>query len=133
VQVARAGRQGDPGDELVVAARLVERQLTAHAYDGTPLESGLGAPRVGAEHHPPQLRRLALVVEREVYVSARRALDVRELSFDPDVAKLSLEARPHRAVDLGYPQDRGLLRFLFLEAVEEVERHRRAHPTPKAA
>ena len=118
-EVTLAGELSGTGDELELPTRGVQRQGPTEPNPGSVFQRRLGAPNVRREHHPPQLRRVFLVVQREIHVPLR-APHVRELPFDQYVRPVVLECQANRSVDFGHAEDTFLaVMVLALKTLEQ--------------
>ncbi len=97
-QRAIAGRFDAVEDQLVVAATLEQRNLAAHAHRQA-VAQGLAYSRgVLPEQCAAHLG--VLVLEGEVDVAGRRAGEIGDFAFDPDLGEHVLEQQPGAAVEL---------------------------------
>ena len=91
LQGPRAARLQRLGDELELAARLVDGDAAAHQDGESILRAEAEELGLAAEEHDRKLR--FAVLEREVDVAGGRGAAVGDLALDPEVGVL----RPRRA------------------------------------
>ena len=102
-QRAIAGRLHGVEDQLVIAAPLEQRDLAAHLDRQAVLQCLAHPRRVLPEQCATHLG--AAVLEGEIHVAGRRAGEVGDFAFDPDVAEHVFEQHPRAAVELADGQD----------------------------
>ncbi len=102
-QRAVTGRLHGVEDQLIVATAFEQRNLAAHLDRQTVLQRLAHARGVLPEQRATHLR--AAVLEGEIDVAGRRAREVGDFAFDPDVAEHVFKQHPRAAVELADGQD----------------------------
>ena len=91
---------------LISPAGLVDGDVTPGEYRHTVSRLEPEESRGALEHDGGKLR--AFVFEREIEVSRRRSLEVRDLALDPEVVEIALEIQLDVAGELGDADDGAL-------------------------
>ena len=104
-ELQRAGADGlhGFGDELHLAALLVDADAAAHQHVQAVFRAEAKQHGLAAEENDGQLR--VGVFEGEVDVAGRRGAEVGDFAFDPDVAVLLLDQFAHLRDQLAHRPD----------------------------